>query len=66
MLAILVVALAILLYLTNAVDESNAGYIPPADRVVTFDMDGTIYGEDVEKVGLPGAEQEAEALPDAA
>ena len=69
-LAILVVALAILLYMTNAdknrLADTNAGYIPPADRVATFDMDSTIYGEGVEKVGLPGAEQEAEALPDAA
>lgn len=48
-LAILVVALAILLYLTNAdknrLADTSAGYIPPADRVATFDMDGTIICE---------------------
>lgn len=28
-----------------SVDESSAGYIPPADRIAVFDMDGTIICE---------------------
>ena len=32
-------------FVAASVDESNAGYIAPADRVATFDMDGTIISE---------------------
>ena len=79
-LAILVVALAILLYMTNAdknrLADTSAGLTGQAESLsgekegwTAFSMANdwsTIYGEGVEKVGLPGAEQEAEALPDAA
>jgi len=32
-------------FVAASVDESNAGYIAPVDRVATFDMDGTIISE---------------------
>ena len=32
-------------FVLASVDESSAGYIAPADRVATFDMDGTIISE---------------------
>jgi phosphoglycolate phosphatase-like HAD superfamily hydrolase len=39
-------ALKTLIDYVNAVtDESSPDYIPPADRIATFDMDGTLCGE---------------------
>ena len=32
-------------FVLASVDESGSGYIPPADRIATFDMDGTIICE---------------------
>ena len=32
-------------YVTASTDESGSGYIEPADRIATFDMDGTILCE---------------------
>ncbi len=32
-------------YVETVTDESSEEYIPPVDRIATFDMDGTIYGE---------------------
>ena len=32
-------------FVSNAVDESSPNYIEPADRIATFDMDGTILCE---------------------
>ena len=32
-------------FVLASADESNAGYIAPADRIATFDMDGTIISE---------------------
>ena len=32
-------------FVSASVDESGAGYIPPADRIAVFDMDGTLLGE---------------------
>lgn len=32
-------------FVSASVDEKSAGYIPPADRIATFDMDGTIICE---------------------
>ncbi len=32
-------------YVETVTDESSEDYIPPVDRIATFDMDGTIYGE---------------------
>ncbi len=32
-------------FVSNATDESSSGYIDPADRIATFDMDGTILCE---------------------
>ena len=36
---------SIVQFVTDSVDESSAGFIPKADRVAVFDMDGTLYGE---------------------
>ncbi len=30
-------------YVETVTDESSEDYIPPSDRIATFDMDGTIY-----------------------
>ena len=39
-------ALSVLVDYVDAVtDESSADFIPPADRIAVFDMDGTLYGE---------------------
>ena len=32
-------------YVEAVTDESSPDYIPPADRIAVFDMDGTLYGE---------------------
>jgi len=32
-------------YVAAVTDESSPDYIPPADRIATFDMDGTLAGE---------------------
>ncbi len=32
-------------YVEDVTDESSPNYIPPADRIATFDMDGTLCGE---------------------
>ena len=32
-------------YVEAVTDESSPDYIPPADRIATFDMDGTLCGE---------------------
>ncbi|MBO4913963.1 MAG: haloacid dehalogenase-like hydrolase [Oscillospiraceae bacterium] len=32
-------------FVTSSVDENSDGFIPKADRVAVFDMDGTLYGE---------------------
>ncbi len=32
-------------YVEAVTDESSEDYIPPSDRIATFDMDGTIYAE---------------------
>ena len=32
-------------FVSESVDESHAGYIPPEDRIAVFDFDGTLYGE---------------------
>ena len=32
-------------FVLASIDESNAGYLAPADRIATFDMDGTIICE---------------------
>ncbi len=36
---------ALVQFVEAAVNKGSAGYIPPADRVAVFDLDGTIYGE---------------------
>ena len=36
---------ALVTFVTEAADESSPNYIPPADRIATFDMDGTILCE---------------------
>ena len=36
---------SIVQFVTDSVDEASDGYIPKADRVAVFDMDGTLYGE---------------------
>ena len=36
---------SIVRFVTESTDESSEGYIPKADRVAVFDMDGTLYGE---------------------
>ncbi len=32
-------------FVSESVDESSEGYIPPEDRIAVFDFDGTLYGE---------------------
>lgn len=32
-------------FVSASVDEKSASYIPPADRIAVFDMDGTLLGE---------------------
>ena len=32
-------------FVTSAVDESSAGFIPVRDRIAVFDMDGTLTCE---------------------
>ena len=32
-------------FVTDSVNEKSAGFIPKADRIAVFDMDGTLYGE---------------------
>ena len=32
-------------FVSESVDESHEGYIPPEDRIAVFDFDGTLYGE---------------------
>ena len=32
-------------YVEDVTDEASPNYIPPADRIATFDMDGTLCGE---------------------
>ena len=32
-------------YVETVTDESSPDYIPPVDRIATFDMDGTLYAE---------------------
>ena len=32
-------------FVQESVDETGDHYIPPADRIAVFDMDGTLYGE---------------------
>ena len=32
-------------YVEYVTDDTSADYIPPADRIAVFDMDGTVYGE---------------------
>ena len=36
---------ALIEYVEAVTDESSPDYIPPADRIATFDMDGTLCGE---------------------
>ena len=32
-------------YVEDVTDENSPNYIPPVDRIATFDMDGTVYAE---------------------
>ena len=36
---------SIVQFVTDSVDASSEGFIPKADRIAVFDMDGTLYGE---------------------
>ena len=36
---------SIVQFVTDSVDETSEGFIPKADRIAVFDMDGTLYGE---------------------
>ena len=36
---------SIVAFVADSVDESSKGFIPKADRIAVFDMDGTLYGE---------------------
>ena len=36
---------ALIDFVETVTDESSPDYIPPADRIATFDMDGTLCGE---------------------
>lgn len=36
---------ALINYVETVTDETSPDYIPPEDRIATFDMDGTLYGE---------------------
>ena len=36
---------ALIEYVESVTDESSPDYIPPVDRIATFDMDGTLCGE---------------------
>jgi phosphoserine phosphatase len=36
---------ALIAYVEAVTDESSPDYIPPVDRIATFDMDGTLMGE---------------------
>ena len=36
---------ALIGYVEAVTDESSPDYIPPADRIATFDMDGTLCAE---------------------
>ena len=36
---------SIVQFVTDSVDEASEGFIPKADRIAVFDMDGTLYGE---------------------
>ena len=36
---------ALIDYVEDVTDENSPNYIPPADRIATFDMDGTLCGE---------------------
>lgn len=36
---------ALIEYVEDVTDETSPNYIPPADRIATFDMDGTLMGE---------------------
>ena len=36
---------SIVSFVTESTDEESDGFIPEADRIVVFDMDGTLYGE---------------------
>ncbi len=36
---------SIVRFVTDSTDEKSASFIPKADRVAVFDMDGTLYGE---------------------
>ena len=36
---------ALVEYVEAVTDEASPDYIPPADRIAVFDMDGTLYGE---------------------
>ena len=36
---------ALIEYVEDVTDEDSPDYIPPVDRIATFDMDGTLCGE---------------------
>lgn len=36
---------AILSFVTRVTDEGSKGFVPPAERIATFDFDGTLMGE---------------------
>ncbi len=36
---------SILTYVASVTDPDSPAYVPPANRIVVFDMDGTLYGE---------------------
>jgi phosphoglycolate phosphatase-like HAD superfamily hydrolase len=36
---------AIIAFITNAIDENNANFIPVSERIATFDNDGTLWTE---------------------
>ena len=59
---------AILDFVGAVTDESGPGYVPPADRVATFDNDGTLWCEKPAYIqlffGLQRLKELAEANPD--
>ncbi|NDV20215.1 haloacid dehalogenase-like hydrolase [Pseudodesulfovibrio sp. JC047] len=45
-------------FVENIINESGPGYVPPEDRIATFDMDGTILVEKPQYVVFDFAERE--------
>jgi len=56
---------AIVNFVRQVIDPADAAYVPPRDRIVTIDMDGTLLCERPSSVGMVFAESLLEELAEA-